>query len=109
MYSIPNNWDLVAFKFSIDCQKMSKYAILWIFPQLVDIENIEIFHVKALNGIAPLKSDWYQASNPLKICSLHTPNGRRLSLENWLKSDSSLISLISLKSGDFIIQVHQTV
>ena len=38
-----------------------------------------------------------------------TPNGRRLSLENCLKSVISLISLISLKSGDFIIQVHQTV
>ena len=51
--------------------------------QLIDqnIENIENFHVKALNG-------------------------RRLSLENWLKS---VISLISLKSGDFIILVHQTV
>ena len=75
-------------------------------------QNIENFHVKALNGIAPLKYDWYQASNPLKICSLHTPNSRRLSLENWLKSDSSLISwmsVISLKSGDFIILVQQTV
>ena len=33
----------------------------------------------------------------------------RPSLENWLKSDICLISLISLKSGDFIILVHQTV
>ena len=59
------------------------------FPQLIDqnIENIENFHVRALNG-------------------------RRLSLENWLKSVISLISwmsVISLKSGDFIILVHQTV
>jgi len=80
---------------------MNKYAILWIFPQLIDIENIENFHVRALNGIAPLKSDWYQASNPLKICSLHTPNGRRLSFENPLKSNISFISLISLKSVHF--------
>ena len=35
-----------------------------------------------------------------------TLKGRRLSLKNWLKS---VISLISLKSGDFIILVHQTV
>ena len=27
---------LVALKLSIDCQKRSKYAILWIFPQLID-------------------------------------------------------------------------
>ena len=26
-----------------------------------------IFHKDTLNGIAPLKSDWYQASNPLKM------------------------------------------
>ena len=52
-------------------------AILWIHPQLID-QNIENFHVKALNG-------------------------RRPSLENWLKADICLISLISLKSGDFII------
>ena len=32
-----------------------------------------------------------------------------LSFENWLKSDISLICLISLKSGDFIILVHQMV
>ena len=41
-----------------------------------------------------------------------TPNGRRLSFENCLKSVISLIcwmSVISLKSGDFIILVHQTV
>ena len=47
-------------------------------------QNIKNFHVKALNG-------------------------RRPSLENWLKSDICLISLISLKSGDFIILVQQTV
>ena len=35
-----------------------------------------------------------------------TLNSRRLSLKNWLES---VISLISLKSGDFIILVHQTV
>ena len=35
----------------------------------------------------------------LEICSLHTPNGRRLSFENWLKS---VISLISLKSVHFV-------
>ena len=35
-------------------------------------QNIENFHVKALNGIAPLKSDWYQARNPLKICSFQS-------------------------------------
>ena len=66
---------------------MSKYAILWIFPIKAFVryhdwgQNIENFHVKALNG-------------------------RRLSLENWLKS---VISLISLKSGDFIILVQQMV
>ena len=26
-----------------------------------------IFQWKTLNGIAPLKCDWYQASNPLKM------------------------------------------
>ena len=38
------------------------------------------------------------------IFDISTPNGRRLSLENWLKSVISLISLsvISLKSGDFM-------
>ena len=33
------------------------------------------------------------------IFAISTPNGRRLSLENWLKSD---ISLISLKSGNLM-------
>ena len=52
------------------------------FSQLID-QNIENFHVKALNG-------------------------RRPSLENWLKSDisvislKSVISLISLKSVHFV-------
>ena len=31
-----------------------------------------------------------------------SPNGGRLSLENGLKSDSSVICLISLKSGDLM-------
>ena len=43
------------------------------------------------------------------IFDISTPNGGRLSFENWLKSVISLISLISLKSGDFIILVQQTV
>ena len=64
-------------------RKLGKYAILWIFPIKAFVryhdwgQNIENFHVKALNG-------------------------RRPSLENWLKCDICLISLISLKSGDLI-------
>ena len=65
---------LVAFKLSIDLAKMN---ISWdSMHQLID-QNIENFHVKALNG-------------------------RRPSLENWLKSDSSVISLISLEYVHFV-------
>ena len=84
---------LVAFKLCIDLAEMN---ISWVkvahkalkYHDLnQNIINIENFHVRALNG-------------------------RRPSLENWLKSDISVISwmsVISLKSGDFIILVHQTV
>ena len=60
--------------FGIDLPEMN---ISWdSMHQLID-QNIENFHVRALNG-------------------------RRPSLENWLKSVISLISLISLKSVQFI-------
>ena len=74
-------------------------------------QNIENFHVKALNGRRlSLKNlveicyffDFIEICNFTEIWWFYntsTANGRRLSLENWLKS---VISLISLKSGDLI-------
>ena len=65
--------------------KTAYLFILWKInvTQLID-QNNENFHVRALNG-------------------------RRLSFKSPLESLKSVISLISLKSGDFIILVHQTV
>ena len=39
-----------------------------------------IFDISTPNGRAPLKSDWYEATNPLKICSF----GRSL-LKHYVK------------------------
>ena len=71
---------LVAFKLSIDLAEMN---ISWVKVAHKALkyhdwdQNIENFHVRALNG-------------------------RRLSLENWVKCDISVISLISLKYVHFV-------
>ena len=78
----------VAFKFSIDCHR--KWA---------NTQN-------PLNkGLCWKYHDWGQNIKIWWFYNTSTPNGRSLSFENWFKSDISLISwmsVISLKSGDFI-------
>ena len=63
------------------------------FSQLID-QNIENFHVITLNGTAfgwknysfsPKEAPLKPSKKSLEICSLHTPNGRRLSFENPLE------------------------
>ena len=79
---------LVAFKLSIDlAQKRSKYAE----STLKSASFIKAF-VRNRNIMIGTKI--FKAL--LENFNVMTLNGRRLSLENWLKSDICLISLISL-------------
>ena len=80
------------------------------FPQLIDIENIENFHVKTLNGMA---FDWKNYSfspeeallisskkslENLSICKVLV---KALCQRNCIKSYISLFLIVSLKSVHF--------
>ena len=88
---------LVDFKFGIDCQKMSKYKSVHkgLCCSYHDLnQNIENFHVRALNGIAFNWKNWYfppkvslliSSKKSLENLSIWKVLVKALFQRNWLK------------------------